>query len=129
MGYKENAERDRIAKANVQRLRDQRDAQARSDWWSSEQAENIQKIRANAAAKKAAQNGSCMMARTTLTMLTLSVVVLKAMSRQRSATPMACDDGGDGKWTVSDYDNGCDEKKWSILEPGHPSKKDLGCGI
>jgi hypothetical protein len=115
MGYKENAERDRIAKANVQRLRDQRDAQARSDWWSSEQAENIQKIRANAAAKKAAQNGSCMMARTTLTMLTLSVVVLKAMSRQRSATPMACDDGGDGKWKV--------------LEPGHPSKKDLGCGI
>jgi hypothetical protein len=48
-------------------------------------------------------------------MLTLTVVVLKSLTRQRSIVPMACDDGGDGKWEV--------------LERGHPNKEETGCNF
>jgi hypothetical protein len=117
MGMKENKARDAKAKANVQRMRDERIKRERAEYHTSEQAEIIRKIQEkNGGAKiQGVDSGTCMIAHTSLTMLTLSVVVLKAMTRQRSIVPMACDDGGDGKWTV--------------LEKGHPNKKELGCGV
>jgi uncharacterized membrane protein len=81
MGYKENQRRDAEAKAKVQKLRDERDAQTRADWLSGPTKRELDLIAQQAAARKAAQSGSCMMARTTVAMLGLAVVVLNGMAR------------------------------------------------
>jgi hypothetical protein len=87
MGYRENQERDRIAQARVQAMREEGYAAEKSAWLTSPTKRELDQIRVQAAARAAAKNGTCMTARTTVALLSLSVVVLRALATPTASVP------------------------------------------